>query len=168
MPDAYKTYFTHITMFKNVAKSLWPLHFHLSPDIVPFPMKKNICIKTKNKTLVREIFNKIGVTVQCSNYETYSLTVSVKNDQSRFSAWLQPPRRSARNTSLKSVVIRKWPSHSPKEKKKKQNLRFQHNWLWWASTPVSLTDTLQNLRGTVELWQYLHINLHEGREFPLH
>ncbi len=55
-----------------------------------------------------------------------------------------------------------------KRKKKKQNLGFQHNWLWWASTPVSLTDTLQTLRGAVELWQYLHVNLHEGREFPLH
>lgn len=66
-----------------------------------------------------------------------------------------------------SAVIRKWPGHSPKEKTK-QNPPFQHNWLWWASTPVSLTDTLQNLRGAIELWQYLHVNLHEGREFPLH
>lgn len=48
-----------------------------------------------------------------------------------------------------------------------KNSQFQYNWLWWASTPVSLTDTLRNLRGAVELWQYLHVNLHEGRKFPL-
>lgn len=36
----------------------------------------------------------------------------------------------------------------------------------WASTPLCLTNTLPNLRGAIELGQYLPISLWEGHMFP--